>query len=269
MTSTSARIHVLGIEAHALNSSSAKAALLDALKHHTKGYVCFASVHSVMEAHADPALTKIFDDALMVAPDGMPLVWVGRLQGLQNLERVTGPEVMLDVMQSPEFRGYRHFLCGGEPGMAELLRERLCERCPGIAICGTFTPPFRPMKLAEERALIESVHRAQPDIIWVGLGAPKQEHFMAHYLPLLDTTLMMGVGAAFLIHTGRIQDSPRWIKRAGLQWAHRLLQEPTRLWRRYLLRNPVFVYRVALQFLRHGRKPVTASHELNTAARSI
>jgi N-acetylglucosaminyldiphosphoundecaprenol N-acetyl-beta-D-mannosaminyltransferase len=156
--------------------------------------------------------------------------------------------------------------------MAEQLRDNLRQRCPGVNICGTFTPPFRAMRADEERALIEAVHLAQPDIVWVGLGAPKQEHFMARCLPLLDTTLMMGVGAAFLMHTGRISDSPRWVKQAGLQWAHRLLQEPVRLWRRYLLRNPEFIVRIALQFMRSLQPAAastgTATSKLKPAART-
>jgi N-acetylglucosaminyldiphosphoundecaprenol N-acetyl-beta-D-mannosaminyltransferase len=265
------RIDVLGVRAHALDVASAKAAFKTALRRHIKGYVCFTSVHGVMEAQSDPALMKVYDDALIVAPDGMPLVWVGHMQGFRSMERVTGPEMMLEVMGGEEFRNCAHFLCGGEPGMAEELRDKLVARFPHLKICGTFTPPFRPMKVDEERALIEAVHRAQPDIIWVGLGAPKQEHFMARYLPLLDTTLMMGVGAAFLLHTGRISDSPRWVKRSGLQWAHRLLQEPTRLWRRYLFHNPAFIVRVALQLARGTRRAPAASGkpaEIGTAQRA-
>jgi N-acetylglucosaminyldiphosphoundecaprenol N-acetyl-beta-D-mannosaminyltransferase len=263
------RIDVLGVRAHALDVATAKAAFRVALKRHIKGYVCFASVHGVMEAQSDAALMKVYDDALVVAPDGMPLVWVGHMQGFASMERVAGPEMMLEIMGSPEFRDCSHFLCGGESGMAEELRDKLVARFPHLKICGVFTPPFRPMKVDEERSLIEAVHRAQPDIIWVGLGAPKQEHFMARYLPLLDTTLMMGVGAAFLLHTGRISDSPHWVKRAGLQWAHRLAQEPTRLWRRYLLRNPNFIVRVALQLLRSRRKaPSRQRSEMKTPQRA-
>ena len=270
-TASAQRIDVLGVRAHALDVATAKAAFQWALKRHIKGYVCFASVHGVMEAQDDPTLMKVYEDAFVVAPDGMPLVWVGHMQGFSAMDRIAGPEMMLEIMGGVEFRDCSHFLCGGENGMAEELRDKLVARFPHLKICGVFTPPFRPMKVDEERALIEAVHRAQPDIIWVGLGAPKQEHFMARYLPLLDTTLMMGVGAAFLLHTGRISDSPRWVKRAGLQWAHRLLQEPTRLWRRYLLRNPNFIVRVALQFLRSGRKSPGLSprrSEIKTAQRA-
>ncbi|HTJ30307.1 MAG TPA: WecB/TagA/CpsF family glycosyltransferase, partial [Acidobacteriaceae bacterium] len=164
---------VLGVRTHAANVESAKAVFLSALKRHAKGYVCFSCVHGVMEAQRDRELKRIYDGALLVAPDGMPLAWVGKLQGFRTMERVAGPEMMLELMASEDFRKYSHFLCGGEPGMAEDLRDRLTQRFPGVNICGVFTPPFRAMRADEERELIETVHRVQPDIVWVGLGAPK------------------------------------------------------------------------------------------------
>ena len=265
------RINVLGVRAHAVNVPSALRVVQEALQRRRKGYVCFVSVHSVLESLRNPAVLDVLNHAFLAAPDGMPLVWVGRQQRCPNMERVAGPEFMLELMASPEFSGCRHFLCGGEVGMAEELAAKLRASIPGIEICGTFTPPFRALKEHEERALVESVHRAAPDIVWVGLGAPKQELFMARYLPLLDTTLMMGVGAAFLMHTGRIRQSPVWVRRAGLQWMHRLLQEPGRLWRRYLLGNPLFVSRILWQFLRHGRATSFEAHpaatELHDAAK--
>jgi N-acetylglucosaminyldiphosphoundecaprenol N-acetyl-beta-D-mannosaminyltransferase len=124
----------------------------------------------------------------------------------------------------------------------------MMRRFPWVKITGTFTPPFRQMTSKEENDLSEKVHSLQPDIIWIGLSTPKQELFMARYLPMLDTKLMIGVGAAFLFHTGAIRDSPAWVKRAGLQWVHRLIQEPTRLWKRYLVNNPLFMLLVVLQF---------------------
>jgi N-acetylglucosaminyldiphosphoundecaprenol N-acetyl-beta-D-mannosaminyltransferase len=255
------RINVLGVRAHAINTQAAKATVLSAIKQHIKGYVCFVPVNGVMEAQLDPRLMRIFENALLVAPDGMPLVWVGHAQGFPTMERVAGPEFMLEIMGSEEFRGCSHFLCGGEPGTAQELRDKLLQRFPGLDICGIFTPPFRPMLVDEEREFIEAVHRAAPDFLWVGLGAPKQEHFMARYLPLLDTTIMLGVGAAFLMHSGRISNSPKWVRQAGLQWFHRLLQEPRRLWRRYILRNPVFIAKILYQFLRHGRSTSFGAYE--------
>ena len=213
------------------------------------GYVCLAGVHGIMEAQRSQHLKSIFAKAILVAPDGMPMVWMGHLQGFSATQRVFGPDLMADVMGKPEFRNCVHFLCGGENGVAAKLRDEMLRRFPWIKIAGTYSPPFRPMTNSEEAAFIASVRALQPDIIWVGLSTPKQENFMAHYLPMLDTTLMVGVGAAFLFHTGAIQDSPEWVKRAGMQWLHRFLQEPTRLWKRYLLNNPPFVAYALMQII--------------------
>jgi N-acetylglucosaminyldiphosphoundecaprenol N-acetyl-beta-D-mannosaminyltransferase len=141
-----------------------------------------------------------------------------------------------------------HFLYGGAPGVATRLRNSLQDRYPGVRIVGTFEPPFRPLNAREKVNLVRQVHESKPDVFWVGLSTPKQEHFMAEFLHQLDCTLMVGVGAAFDYHTGGIKDSPQWVKQCGLQWAHRLLQEPSRLWPRYLRNNPEFLFRIALQF---------------------
>jgi N-acetylglucosaminyldiphosphoundecaprenol N-acetyl-beta-D-mannosaminyltransferase len=202
-----------------------------------------------MEAQRDPTLKSIFAEALLVAPDGVPTVWMGHMQGFSAMRRVFGPDLMVDIMGKDEFRHCSHFFCGGGPGVAESLRDAMLQRFPWVQITGIYSPPFRPMTAMEESDLEAKVRSLRPDIIWVGLSTPKQEQFMARYLPILDTKLMVGVGAAFLFHTGAIQDSPRWIKQAGLQWLHRLLQEPSRLWRRYLLNNPRFIFCALLQFI--------------------
>jgi N-acetylglucosaminyldiphosphoundecaprenol N-acetyl-beta-D-mannosaminyltransferase len=200
-----------------------------------------------MEARRDPSLRSLFVDALLVVPDGMPTVWMGRAQGLPGMERVFGPDLMLTVASRSELTGWSHFLYGGEDGVAEQLRDMLCSRFPSMSIVGTYTPPFRRLTGEEEQELTRTLERARPDIVWVGLSTPKQERFMAEYLPLLNTTLMIGVGAAFDFHTGRIADSPAWVKQCGLQWLHRLIQEPSRLWKRYLLNNPRFAIEAGLQ----------------------
>jgi N-acetylglucosaminyldiphosphoundecaprenol N-acetyl-beta-D-mannosaminyltransferase len=146
-------------------------------------------------------------------------------------------------------RGYRHFLYGGGQGVAGRLATELTSRCPGLQIVGTYTPPFRPLNSTEEAELVALVAETKPDLFWVGLSTPKQERFMAHYLNKLDVKLMVGVGAAFDIHTGGIKDASPWLKKAGLQWLHRLAQEPRRLWRRYLVNNPKFIWNISLQFL--------------------
>lgn len=200
-----------------------------------------------MEAQRDPTLLSLFANALLVVPDGMPTVWMGHLQGLREMERVFGPDMMLAIARRSELTGWSHFLCGGADGVAEKLRTVLIRRFPSINITGTYTPPFRRLTDEEESTLIRTIDRLRPDIVWVGLSTPKQERFMAEYLPSLNTTLMVGVGAAFDFHTGRIKDSPQWLKRSGLQWLHRLLQEPSRLWQRYLVNNPQFIFQAGLQ----------------------
>jgi N-acetylglucosaminyldiphosphoundecaprenol N-acetyl-beta-D-mannosaminyltransferase len=239
--------NVLGIGVHAVDMQGAVARISLAIDHDRKGYVCLAGVHGIMEACRNPDLQSILANAYLVAPDGMPTVWMGHLQGLSTMQRVFGPDLMLEVIGRKELSHYRHFFYGGEPGVAERLRDAMLRRFPWASIVGTHTPPFRPMTHEEESDLTAQVHRLKPDIIWVGLSTPKQDRFMFRYLPMLDTKLMVGVGAAFLFHTGAIQDSPAWVKRAGLQWFHRLLQEPSRLWRRYLFNVPLFLFQAGLQ----------------------
>jgi len=242
------KVNVLGVGVHAVNMHSAATILKSHIDTNGKGYVCLTGVHGVMEVQRDPSLKSIFSEALLVAPDGMPTVWMGHLQGFHTMERVFGPDLMLEIIGRNEFRDCVHFFCGGAPGVAESLREEMTRRFPWVKIAGTYAPPFRQMTVEEESELSTQIRLLRPDIVWVGLSTPKQEMFMARYLPMLDTKLMIGVGAAFLFHTGAIRDSPAWVKRAGLQWVHRFIQEPGRLWKRYLLNNPLFIFLVLLQF---------------------
>jgi len=240
---------VLGVQVDAVNMDGALTHLSTVLQRGGKGYVCVAGVHGVMEAQRDRRLLEVYADSEMTIPDGMPLVWVGRLQGHDAMRRVTGPDLMLEMMGRDEFAGFTHFLYGGRAGVAEELRERLSERFPRVRIVGTYTPPFGDLSKLEEHRFIEEIRELKPDMIWVGISCPRQEMFMARYLPLLETRLMFGVGAAFDYHTGRIRDCAAWIKLAGLQWLHRLWQDPRRLWRRYLRNNPAFLWHIAGQFL--------------------
>lgn len=255
------RANVLGIGVHAVNMSSTLVALGTALANRSKGYVCVTGVHGVMEARRDPALRAILKRALLVVPDGMPTVWMGRLQNNPQMRRAFGPDLMLAVMGDARLQNYSHFLYGGDIGVAEQLKHNLQSRFPGASIVGTFTPPFRPLTSEESCDLRERIARLRPDIVWVGLSTPKQEVFMAEFLSRLDATLMIGVGAAFDFHTGRLKDSPQWVKQAGLQWAHRLLQEPRRLWKRYLLNNPLFLVLAVLQLTGLRRFPLDSVND--------
>lgn len=241
------RVNILGVGVHALDMTLALEACESAIEEQRKGYICVTGVHGVMEAQRDAAFKAILNRSILTVPDGMPTVWFGHLTGHRRMGRVFGPDFMLELCHRSVARGYRHFLLGGKPGVAEELRRALIAKCPGIEIAGTFTPPFRPLNDGERRELRATFEARRPQIVWVGLSTPKQERFMAEFLPLMTPTLMVGVGAAFDIHTGRLRDAPEWMKRSGLQWLHRLSQDPRRLWKRYLVNNPRFVAKAIWQ----------------------
>ena len=247
MTQLPQRSNVLGIGISIINLQTALAAIAEAVRERRKGYICVTGVHGVTEAQEDPAFRKILNGAFLNTPDGMPMVWMSRLTGFNGIDRVYGPDLMLDVFQWSERSGCRHFFYGGAPGVADELKARLTARFPKVQVVGTYCPPFRPLNAEEEAALRAQVAAAKPDMLWVGLSTPKQERFMAEYLSKLDTTLMVGVGAAFDFHAGRVKQAPRWMQRSGLEWFYRLCSEPKRLWKRYLRNNPLFVGRALLQ----------------------
>jgi N-acetylglucosaminyldiphosphoundecaprenol N-acetyl-beta-D-mannosaminyltransferase len=244
---TKSRANVLGVGVHAIDLSSAADVIESAVYEGRKGYVCATGVHGVMEAQRDPRFRKILNQALLVTPDGTPTVWIGRIQGHSTMQRVFGPDLMLEVCRRSAGTGIRHFFYGGKPGIAVELAESLCRRFPGLKVAGTFTPPFRPLEPSEQLSLERQLETARPDIVWVGLSTPKQERFMADNFRRLPCKIMIGVGAAFDIHTGHVKDAPKWIKDTGFQWAHRLCQEPGRLWKRYLVNNSAFLVAIGLQ----------------------
>jgi N-acetylglucosaminyldiphosphoundecaprenol N-acetyl-beta-D-mannosaminyltransferase len=239
--------NVLHLSVDALDMNRALDRTRELLSTRNASYICAAAVHGVVEAQRSAELFAAYQNAALVIPDGMPLVWTGRAQGHSSMERVHGPDFMLNVFGCSAFSEVTHFLYGGNPGVVEELRERLLERFPNARIVGVYTPPFRTLNTAEEEYLEGLFSALKPDIIWVGIGCPKQELFMARYASRWNTKLMVGVGAAFDFHTGRIRDSAPWVKRAGLQWLHRLIQDPKRLWKRYLVTNSIFIFRIALQ----------------------
>ena len=246
------RYNVLGVGVSALTLSQARDLVVGARGRKGLGYVCLCTVHGIGEARADPALRRIFNKSWLTTPDGMPLVWMGPA----GVERVYGPDLLLAVCDAGRARGLRHFFYGGKPGVAQELATRLAARFPGLLVAGAFTPPFRELNPAEMDGLRSEVARAKPDIIWVGLGTPKQERFMAGPGRSLDAALLVGVGAAFDFHSGRVAQAPRWIQRGGLEWAFRLCTEPRRLGPRYLVTNSLFLLRVAAQKLGIRRYPL-------------
>jgi len=243
------RANILGVGVSALNMAMALEIIEGWIERREPHYVCVTGVHGVMESQRDEELRRIHNRAGLVTPDGMPLVWLSRLQSFHHVERVYGPDLMLALCERSVAKGYRHFFYGGAEGVPEQLASVLQKRFPGLQVAGTFSPPFRPLTADEDDRIVQMINAAAPDIVWVGLSTPKQERWMAGHRERLTAPVLIGVGAAFDFLTGRKPQAPRWMQRAGLEWLFRLLTEPRRLWRRYLINNPLFVALVVLQAL--------------------
>lgn len=250
------RINILGTGVSALSLPEACERVLTARGRRGLGYVCCATAYNVNLARQDDLLRRAYNRSFLTTPDGMPLVWLGRWHGHKNVTRVYGPDLMEAVCDAGRTNGLRHFFYGGDVGVATQLRDALNKRFPGLQVVGTFTPPFRALTDAELADLRAQVAAAQPDVIWVGLSSPAQEHFMAAHGAALETGLLIGVGAAFDFLSGRVRQAPRWMQRSGLEWLHRLATEPRRLWRRYLVHNPMFVIRTWAQLTGLRRYPL-------------
>jgi N-acetylglucosaminyldiphosphoundecaprenol N-acetyl-beta-D-mannosaminyltransferase len=212
-------------------------------------FVAVTGMHGVTEAQHDPGFKEILNAADLVVPDGMPLVWLGRRHGFDVARRVYGPELIATFCERTASKGYRHFFYGGAPGVAEDLASRFVSRFPGVVVAGTYSPPFRTLTQEEDREIIHVIEDAHADIVWVGLSTPKQECWMFEHRDRLNVPVLVGVGAAFDFHTGRIVQAPVWMGDHGLEWLFRLLVEPRRLWRRYLVNGAEFVALVLLELL--------------------
>jgi N-acetylglucosaminyldiphosphoundecaprenol N-acetyl-beta-D-mannosaminyltransferase len=203
-------------------------------------YVCAANVHMAMEAHDDSAFNRIVAEAALVTPDGMPLVWMMRRLGFPHQTRVYGPTLMIEVLKAAEEQALGVGFYGGSPEELDLMIARLGREHPALKVAYSYSPPFRELSREEESRVIEQIRDAAVDVLFVGLGCPKQERWMARHrseLPLVA----LGVGAGFAFYAGTVRQAPALIQKAGLEWLFRLLAEPRRLWRRYLKHNPRFM----------------------------
>ena len=211
-------------------------------------YINVCTTHTVLECYDTPALADVINNAGLATPDGMPLVWLGKLYK-QPIGRVYGPDLMLALCEKGQDVPYRHFFYGGAPGVPDALASNLQVRFPRLQVAGTYSPPFRALTADEEENVAALINASKPDIVWVGLGTPKQDYWVARFRGLLEAPVLIAVGAAFDFHAGRVRQAPRWMQRSGLEWLFRLSQDPRRLWKRYVLGNPRFVYLVLKQFI--------------------
>ena len=249
--------NVLGVRISAVNLQSATARIIAAVDQWRAGYVCVRDAHGVMRCQDDADLRAIHNQAFMVTPDGMPLVWLARHDGYTSVGRVYGPDLMLSVFAAGEGRGLRHYLYGATQPTIDALTARLTARFPRAQIAGAFAPPFRPLTVDEEIAVARRINEAEADIVWVGLSTPRQEQWMGGMRARLHAPLLIGVGAAFDFHAGIKRQAPRFIQRSGFEWAFRLLMEPRRLARRYAMVIPRFMALTALQRLNLRQFPIS------------
>lgn len=247
-------VSILGVPL-ALTDYSAMIELMDDLvAAGQQSYVCVANVHSVMASKEDPELEAALLGSSVNVPDGQPLVWAMNLLGHSLTDRVYGPELMWRACAQAAATGRRLYLYGGRnQGALVQLALNLRKSHPGLKIVGGYSPPHRPLTEAETSAVANEINASKADVVWVGIGVPKQEKWMAQMRPRLEAPLLLGVGAAFDFHAGLVPQAPTWMQRAGMEWAFRLLQEPRRLWKRYFRYNPRFVAGFAAQLGRHRR----------------
>jgi N-acetylglucosaminyldiphosphoundecaprenol N-acetyl-beta-D-mannosaminyltransferase len=239
---------VVGIRVDAVEMRDVIAQIQEWISSGSRGkYIAVTGMHGVSEVLRDPSLRAIINEAGLVVPDGMPLVWLARWNNIPIRRRVTGAELMQTFCEQTGPR-YRHFFYGGAPDVAEDLSQKLNLRY-GITVAGTYTPPFRPLTDQEEADVAKLVKETAPDVLWVGLSTPKQERWIYAHRLSLPVPVMLGVGAAFDMHSDRLTRAPLWVQHSGLEWFYRLLSEPRRLWKRYLVLIPTAVWSVLLELL--------------------
>ncbi len=213
-------------------------------------YICVTSVHGVIESRDHPDIRDTLNGADIATPDGMPLVWALRSFGVSQQERVYGPTLMLHLCRDAAAHGHRVFLYGSTSECLGELRQRLVNTFPGLQICGSYSPPFRALTPEEDAGIDALIRESGADLVFVGISTPKQERWMRARVETLSGVVMIGVGAAFDFHAGRVRQAPAWIQRAGLEWFFRLAMEPARLWRRYVLVTPRFLPLWGAQWLK-------------------
>lgn len=251
---------VLGVKVSAITMDDAVAAIERWINADAREYVCVTGVHGVMECRHDASLRRIHNEAGMVTPDGVPLVYFLRLIGKRRTQRVYGPDLMRQMTAISASCGYRHFYYGGDVGVADRLKQTLVGSAPGLQVVGTYCPPFRALTSEEDQAVVDMINAARPHIVWVGLSTPKQERWMAAHLGRLDAPVMIGVGAAFDFLAGTKRQAPKWMQRHALEWLFRLCSEPRRLWRRYAYIVPGFACLAAVELLRTAVNGKSSAH---------
>jgi N-acetylglucosaminyldiphosphoundecaprenol N-acetyl-beta-D-mannosaminyltransferase len=255
LSQVSPRMSVLGVPVSVIDLAGVTSMIVGWAGAHQARTVFVRDVHGVMRSVDDPSLMDLHQHADLVIPDGTPLVWLGRLRGYgPAIGRTSGADVVDAVCKSTAGTDIRHFFYGGKPGVALEMARRLQEKYPGLKVAGTYTPGFGPPSPEEKAAERAALRDARPHIVWVGLSTPKQEFWMMENVHDVGAVLL-GVGAAFDFHTGAVKRAPPWMRDNGLEWLHRLASEPRRLWHRYLVLAPRFVFSIVADAITHRSRP--------------
>jgi N-acetylglucosaminyldiphosphoundecaprenol N-acetyl-beta-D-mannosaminyltransferase len=242
------RRNVVGVMIDAISYEEAVATIRRWAAGAESRYVCASNVHSVVAAKRDPQLAASLQNADLILPDGAPIAWLMRRSGQYDQRRVCGPDLMWRYFEVAAHHGESVYLYGSTPETLELLERRVARCFPGLKVVGSYAPPFRPLSADEIREVAEKINSSGAGTVWVSLGCPKQEVWMAE-LRSSVRAVQIGVGAAFGFHAGTIRRAPKWMQRMALEWLHRLMSEPRRLWRRYLHTNTVFMAAAVRQLL--------------------
>jgi len=242
------RFHVLDCIVSRRTRSDALKKIRERLDSGDGGYVCFANVHTVVTARYDPELRSANNGAFMTLPDGKPIWLLGHLQGYRDLEHIPGPDFLEYCLSNGG--DLRHFFFGSTEQTLKQLQASVSLRYPAAKVVGAYSPPFGTLSTLLDPGILRAIREAKPDLIWVGLGAPKQELWMAAVSQDLRPAVLLGVGAAFDFHAGTVRRAPRWLRACGLEWLHRLASEPRRLWKRYLVTNTLFLSHLFVDLVR-------------------
>ena len=240
------RIDILKTKINVTNMREVSAYLDDNLESLRGQYICVSNVHTTVMAYRDEAYRKVQNGSVLNLPDGKPLSIVQKRMGYTQAERVAGPDLMAEIFQQSEEKGYRHYFYGSKPETIRELKKNLLKKYPDLQITGMYSPPFRPLTKQEDEEVIEKINRTKPDFVWVGLGAPKQEKWMAEHKGKISG-IMVGVGAGFDFHAGTVKRAPEWMQELCMEWLWRMMQDPKRLLPRYLDTNFAFLYYVIRQ----------------------
>lgn len=238
--------NILGVNIAAINMEWLVEYLDKNLSDIKGDYICVSNVHTTVTSYEDASYCAVQNGGLMAIPDGGPLSTVGRRRGCKNMARTTGPSLMGEIFKISAKKGYRHYFYGSKEETLELLEKKLKEHYPGIEIAGMYSPPFRPLTEEEDRAIVERINETKPDFVWVGLGAPKQEKWMAAHQGKIDG-LMLGVGAGFDYYAENIKRASMWMQKHNLEWVYRLVQDPKRLFKRYWSTNTKFIWNAMIR----------------------